>query len=123
MIRFHTQQHAPHLIIELEGEVSGGEVRRELAELPDVLASLPNRFIVMAVYPDVVLFKANAIGPLFYYVTHIFDADPAHVVFVDGGKSPHPGLRAFVERVGVDDQITFVPTRDAADARIAEYEE
>lgn len=123
MIRLYTQSHAPHLVIELAGRVSGGEVRTELADLPEVLGALPDRFVVLASYPEVVLFKANAIGPLFYFVTHIFDADPGLCVFVDGGTSPHPDLRAFIQRIGLDKQITFVPTQTEADARIRAFEE
>lgn len=123
MIRFRTQPHAPHLLIELEGKVSGGEVRAELADLPEVLKSFPDRFVVMAAYPEVVLFKANAVGPLFYYITHIFDANPALCIFVDGGRSPHPGLRTFIQRIGLQEQVTFVSTREEADDRIRAFEE
>jgi hypothetical protein len=122
MVRYRTQSRAPHLLIELSGEVSGEEVRRELADLPDALASLPPDFVALAEYPAVILFKANAVGPLFYFVTHIFDAEPGLFVFVDGGQSPHPGLRAFVEQIGLDDQVAFVRTREEADDRIRAYQ-
>ena len=118
MIRYGTHEDPPHLRIELDGHVAGANVRRTFADLPAALAALPSGFVAQVAYPDVVLFEADAIGPLFYYVTHLFDADPAFCVFVDGGSSPHPGLRAFVERLGLTDQVCFVPTREAADERI-----
>lgn len=121
MIRYRTQERAPHLLIELEGTISGQEVRQGLADLPDVLAALPPNFVVLAVYSEVVLFQANAIGALFYFVAHIFDADPGLCVFVDGGKSPYPGLRAFIEKIGIDDQVAFVRTQAEADERIRAY--
>lgn len=123
MIRYRTQERAPHLVFELGGKVAGKDVRRELADLPDVLASLPKNFVMLAVYPEVILFEADAIGPLFYFITHIFDVDPGLCVFVDGGKSPHPGLRAFIEKIGLDDQVAFVPTEEEADERIRVYVE
>jgi hypothetical protein len=121
MIRYRTQGRAPHLLFELEGRVTGTDVRRELADLPQVLASLPTDFVVLAVYPDVILFEADAIGPLFYFTTHIFDAEPGLCVFVDGGRPPHPGLRAFIEKIGLDDQVAFVLTRAEADERIRAF--
>jgi hypothetical protein len=121
MIRYRTQERAPHLLFELEGKVAGREVRRELADLPETLASLPPGFVVLAAYPDVILFEADAIGPLFYFITHIFEADPGLCVFVDGGKSPHPGLRTFIEKIGLDDQVVFVPTQKEADERIRAF--
>ena len=121
MARYRTQERAPHLLIELEGRVSGNAVREAFADLPDTLAALPSDFVVRVDYPDVILFEAEAIGPLFYFVTHLFDADPALCVFVDGGRSPHPGLRTFIEQIGLTDQVSFVPTQEAAEERIRAF--
>jgi hypothetical protein len=121
MIRYRTQDDAPHLLIELDETVSGSEVRRELADLPDDLQALPLHFVALVVYPDVTLFKANAVGPLFYYVAHLFDADPGLCVFVDGGRSPHPGLRTFIDQIGLDDPVAFVRTQAEADAHIQQH--
>ncbi|HKL88290.1 MAG TPA: hypothetical protein VJ884_04730 [Salinibacter sp.] len=121
MIRYRTQERAPHLLFELTGKVAGKDVRQELADLPEVLASLPSDFVVLAVYPEVILFEADAIGPLFYFITHIFDADPGLCVFVDGGQSLHPGLRAFIEKIGLEEQVAFVPSREEADVRIRAF--
>ena len=121
MIRYCTQDEAPHLLFELEEAVSESEVRRGLAGLLDDLQTLPNDFVMLAVYPEMTFFEADAVGPLFYYVARIFDAAPGFCVFVDGGRSPHPGLRAFIEQIGLDDQVAFVPTREEADARIQQY--
>lgn len=121
MIRYRTQQEAPHLLIEIDDVVSGAEVRRDLDGLPEALQPLPEGFVALVVHPDVTLFKADAIGSLFYFVAHLFDADPGLCVFVDGGQSPHPGLRAFIEQIGLDDQVAFVPTREAAGTRIQQY--
>ena len=118
MIRYHTQREAPHLVIELDDAVSGEEVRRAFSDLPDALTALPSNFVMMAVYPDLTLLKAGAVGPLFYFIAHIFDANPSLCVFVDGGRTHHPGLRDFIQKVGMDDQVAFVPTREEADARI-----
>jgi len=118
MVRFRTQQRAPHLSIELEGTVSGNDVRTAFANLPQVLRSLPDDFVALIEYPDVAYFKADAVGPLFYYVTHLFEADPGLCVFVDGGRSPHPGLRAFIKEIGLENQTVFVPTRNEADKHL-----
>jgi len=121
IIRDNTRTDPPHRRIDLEGRASGPEVRRTFdlpappASLP---VSLPAGFVARIAYPDVLLFEADAVGPLFYYVTPLFDANPALFVFVDGGSSPHPGLRAFVEQLGLTDQVCFVSTREAADERI-----
>lgn len=120
-VRHYTRERAPQLVIELDGRVSGSEVRRGLADLPETLAALPSHFVALIVYPDVILFEAEAVGPLFYFVAHLFDADPGLCVFVDGGRSPHPGLRAFIEQIGLTDQVAFVPTRAAADDRIRTF--
>lgn len=121
MVRYRTQSEAPHLVIELDDTVSGEEVRRELADLPDTLSTLPDGFVMTAAYPDLTLLKFDAVGALFYFVAHIFDADPGLCVFVDGGQPHHPGLRAFIKKVGLDDQVAFVPTREDAEARIQQY--
>jgi len=121
MIRYRTQSEAPHLVIELGDTVSRPEVRRELGELSEDLRVLPDAFVMMAVYPDLALLKFDAVGALFYFVAQIFDADPGLCVFVDGGRTHHPGLRTFIEQVGLDDQVVFVPTNEAADARIQQY--
>jgi hypothetical protein len=121
MVRYYTQERAPHLVIELEGRVSGSAVRRAFADLPETLSALPANFVVRIAYPDVILFEAEAIGPLFYFITHLFDADPGLCVFVDGGQSPHPGLRTFIKQIGLTDQVAFVPTRKAADERIEAF--
>ncbi len=121
MIYLRTQQPAPHLVIELENTVSGPDVRQELASLPTLLSALPDRFVARIVYSELLLFEAEAVGPLFYYVTHLFDADPGLCVFVDGGRSPHPGLRSFIRRIGLTDQLVFVPTRSEADAQIRSF--
>jgi hypothetical protein len=121
MIRYRTQPDAPHLVIELDDTVSGEEVRRKLADLPEALQTLPDGFVMMAVYPDLTLLQFDAVGALFYFVAQIFDADPGLCVFVDGGQPHHPGLRAFIKKVGLDDQVAFVPTREEADTRIRQH--
>ena len=120
-VRYHTRSRAPQLEIHLEGNVSGNEVRRKFADLPDALASLPRRFFAMIDYGEVILFEADALGPLFYYVTHLYDANPEFCVFVDGDQTPHPGLRAFVEQVGLENQTVFVPSRSEGHERIRAY--
>jgi hypothetical protein len=62
---------------------------------------------MLATYPTVTLFKP--------------DANPGLCVFVDGGQSPHPGLRAFIHQIELGDQVAFVRTREAADDRIQQY--
>lgn len=121
MIRYRTQSEAPHLVIELDDTVSRDEVQRELGDLPKDLRTLPDAFVMMAVYPDLALLKFDAVGALFYFVACILDAAPGLCVFVDGGRTHHPGLRAFIEQVGVDDQVVFVPTREAAETRIQQH--
>jgi hypothetical protein len=121
MVRYDTQSDAPHLVIELDDAVCGDEVRRELGDLPDVLSSRPDDFVMMAVYPDLTLLKTGAVGSLFYFVAHIFDADPGLCVFVDGGQPHHPGLRTFIKQVGLDDQVAFVPTREEATTHIQQH--
>jgi hypothetical protein len=60
MVRYTTQPDPPHLLFELDGTVSGGEVRRELAGLPEDLSELPDAFVMLAVYPNVTFFEADA---------------------------------------------------------------
>jgi len=121
MIRYRTQPDVPHLVIELDDTVSGEAARRELADLPEALQTLPDGFVMTAVYPDLTLLRFDAVGALFYFVAHVFDADPGLCVFVDGGQPHHPGLRAFIKKVGLDEQVAFVPTREEADDRIQQY--
>lgn len=121
MIRYRTRSTAPHIRIELADTVSGTEVRRELDALPDDLATMPDGFVAMAVWSELALIRESALGPLFYYVTALLYADPGLFVLVDGGRSPHPGLRSFIEQVGVDDQVTFVASREQAAERIEAY--
>ena len=121
MIRYRTQPDVPHLVIELDDTVSGEAARRELADLPEALQTLPDGFVMTAVYPDLTLLRFDAVGALFYFVAHVFDADPGLCVFVDGGQPHHPGLRTFIKKVGLDEQVAFVPTREEADDRIQQY--
>lgn len=121
MVRFHTQRRAPHLVIELSGQVSGPKVRSELQDLPDTLSSLPPQFVALALYPNLTVLDADAVGPLFYFVAHLFDADPGLCVFVDGGRAHHPGLREFINQVGLKDQTVFAPTEEAGQAHIRTY--
>jgi hypothetical protein len=121
MVHFRTQRQPPHLVIELQGEVSGNSVRRELTDLPSALSALPPNFVVMALYPHLTRVGDDAAGPLFYFVAHLFDADPGFCAFVDGAESPHPGLRSFIQRVAREDQVVFVPTEAEAQRRIRAY--
>lgn len=118
MIRYSTHRDAPHLVIELEGTISGEAVKGELGSLPEDLATLPDDFVMLALYPDAGLVEPEALRPLFYLVARIFEAEPKLCVFVDGGHSPHPGLRAFINQVGLDGQVAFVRTKEEAQRRI-----
>lgn len=118
MIRYRTSDRAPHLVIELEGTIDEEEIHRTFTALPSTLSSLPAGFVLLTTYVDVVLFQAHALGPLFYNIVRIFDADPQLCVFVDGTNSPYPGLRQFIEQVGLADQVAFVPSRADADDHI-----
>lgn len=122
MIRYRASDTPPHIIVEAEGKVSGSEVRRELSTLRRDVEALEPGFVVLAVYPDLVLLKAGAVGPLFYYIARIFDNDPGLFLLVDGGQSPHPGLRSFVTTLGLHDQVRFAATRDEADAIIQAFQ-
>ena len=119
MIRYSTHPDAPHLVVELEGTISGATVKKELRTLPDDLASMPDQFVMLALYPDAGLVEAEALRPLFYLVAQVFEADPHLCVFVDGGHSPHPGLRSFINQIGLDGQVAFVRTKADAEKRIA----
>lgn len=121
VIDYRTQEHAPHLLIELGGRISGNSVRRKFSDLPEVLASLPSHFVALVVYKDVLLFTTDAMGPLFYFITHLFDADPGLCVFVDDDTPTHPGLRSFIEQVGLDGQVSFLPTLEEANEQIEAY--
>ena len=121
MIRYDTRSAAPHLVVELKGTVSEEEVQRELAQLPGDLASFPDAFVALVLYSEVGLYEADAVGPLFGFFARLFDAGPGLCVFVDGGQSPHPGLRTFIEKVGLEDQVVFVRTRNEANQRIQRH--
>ena len=111
-----TQESPPHLIVELDGRITGSTIRHAFNTFPALLAALPSRFVTLATYPDVTLFAPDAVGQLFSIVARLFDAEPGLCVFVDGGKSPHPGLRDFITRVGTESRLLFVPTiADALD--------
>lgn len=123
MIRYRASDTPPHITVEARGEVSGAEVRRELSNLRRDLEALEPGFVVLALYPELILLKAGAVGPLFYYIARVFDNDPGLFVMVDGGQSPHPGLRSFVTTLGLTDQVRFAATRDEADAIIRDFED
>ena len=110
VIHFHTADEAPHLVIEMSGPMTRDAVCLGFDRFLTVLASLPPQFVMLATYPDVARIDPDAVGPLFSVVVRLFDADPGLCVFVDGGKSLHPGLRDFIIRVGGESQVAFVPT-------------
>lgn len=122
MIQYHLQSTAPHLRVDLVGTVSEDDVARALGPLPDDLPSLPEAFVGLIVYPKLRLIEEDAVGPLFYAVTHLFHARPALCVLVDGGHSPHPGLRSYIERLARDGQVVFVETEAEAARHIEEHE-
>ena len=76
---------------------------------------------MMALYPNLVMFKSDAVESLFYYIARVFEADPGLFIMVDGNQSPHPGLRTFVEQLGESDQVQFAETRDDAQSLINAY--
>jgi len=121
MITYHPSDTPPHIVVEAEGFLSGPEVRRVLAPMKDHLRALEPGFVIMALYPDLVMLKGEAIETLFYYIARVFDADPGLFVMVDGNHSPHPGLRAFVEQLGEENQVQFVAAREEGEALIDEY--
>jgi hypothetical protein len=110
VIHFHTADEAPHLVIEMSGPMTRDAVCLGFDRFLTVLGSLPPQFVMLATYPDVARIDPDAVGPLFSVVVRLFDADPGLCVFVDGGKSLHPGLRDFIIRVGGESQVAFVPT-------------
>ncbi len=115
MIQYRLQSSPPHLRIDLADTVSRDEVRRELAPLPDDLTTVPEGFVALVVYPNLHLIEEDAVGPLYYAVTHLLHAQPARCVFVNGGHHTHPGLREYIERLARDGQVVFVETEaDAA---------
>jgi hypothetical protein len=110
VIHFHTSEEAPHLVIEMSGPMTRDAVCLGFDRFLTVLGSLPPQFVMLATYPDVPRIDPDAVGPLFSVVVRLFDADPGLCVFVNGGKSLHPGLRHFITRVGGESQVAFVPT-------------
>jgi len=118
MISYRHSTTAPHILVRASGSVSGAEVRQELAPLREHLESMEPGFTVLAVYPELVMLKPDAVGALFYYIARLFDAEPKHFIMVDGGQSPHPGLRAFVQQLGVEGQLQFIETLEKAEAFI-----
>lgn len=121
MITYHPSDIPPQIVVEAEGSLSGPEVRRVLAPMHDQLRELQPGFVIIALYPDLVMLKGDAIEALFYYIARVFDADPGLFVMVDGNHSPHPGLRAFVEQLSEENQVQFVATREEGEALIDEY--
>jgi hypothetical protein len=120
MISLRQSSEPPQILVEAAGSVSGAEVRRELAPLRDFLKTLEPGFTVMAVYPDLVMLKNDAVESLFYFIARIFDAEPGRFLMVDGGRSPYPGLRAFIEQLGTDGQVIFTETVEEARAIMRE---
>jgi hypothetical protein len=121
MIRYRTSTEPPHVVVEGAGVIRGDEVRRELANFIADLRAQPDGFVLLAEYPDLILIEPDAVEPLFYYIAHVFDADLGMAVFVTGGEQKHPGLREFMQRLGVGGQLHVVDTRDEADALIREF--
>lgn len=121
MIQYHLQSSAPHLRIDLSGTVSGDEVARELASLPDDLTTLPEEFMALIAYPELCLIEEDAVGPLFYAVTHLLHARPARCVFANGGHHLHPGLREYIERLARDGQVVFVESTADATRHIDQH--
>jgi hypothetical protein len=118
VVHFHTAEDAPHLVVELSGPMTHDAVCLGFDRFLTVLSSLPPQFVLLATYPDVPHIDPDAVGPLFSVVVRLFDAEPSLCVFVDGGRSLHPGLRNFITRVGGENRIAFVPTIDDAIDRI-----
>ena len=110
MIQYQLQPDAPHLRLDLAGTLSRHEVEQTLDPLPNDLSPLPNGFVALIVYPDLRRIEEDAVGPLFYAATHLLHAQPSRCIFVDGGHSPHPGLREYIKRIGTDEQVVFVET-------------
>lgn len=122
MIQYRLQSASPHLHVDLGGTVSGTEVTRELASLPADLTTVPEGFVGLITYPDLRLIEEEAVGPLFYAVTHLLHARPALCVFVDGGHTLHSGLRSHIKRLARDGQIVFVETEAEATRHIERHE-
>lgn len=114
MLRYTSSSTSPHVYVEASGMVTASEVRSALSPLPDDLDAMPTDFVVLAEYPDLILIKDDAVGPLFYYVARLFDAEPSLAVFVTGGERKHPGLRQFIETLGRDHEIQIVDTMKEA---------
>lgn len=123
MITYRESHEPPHLIVEASGSISGAEVRRALDPMRERLDTINPGFVMMALYPNLVMFKSDAVESLFYYIARVFDADPGLFIMVDGNQSPHPGLRAFVEQLGESDQVQFVETRGDAQAMVNAFVE
>jgi hypothetical protein len=121
MIQYHLQSTAPHLRVDLAGTVSGDEVARELAPLPNDLATVPEGFMALIVYPDLHLIEEEAVGFLYNAVTYLLHARPARCVFVNGGYHPHPGLRKYIEQLARDGQVVFVATEADAKQHIEQH--
>lgn len=121
MIRYHTSDDAPHVVVRGAGTITGKAVRREMANFIADLQAQPRGFVLLAEYPDLIMIEPAAVEPLFYYIAHVFDSDLGLAVFVTGGEKKHPGLRAFMERLDIDGRLRVVDTRDEADAVIAEF--
>lgn len=122
MIQYHIQSTAPHLRVELAGTLSEEDVARELGPLPDDLATVPENFVGLIVYPELRHIEEPAVGPMFYAATHLLHARPSFCVFVNGGHSPHPGLREYIERLCRNGQVVFVETEADAERHIAQHQ-
>lgn len=121
MITYRESSKPPHIIVKASGSISGAEVRRALRPMRERLNTIEPGFVMMALYPNLVMFKSDAVESLFYYIARVFESDPGLFIMVDGNRSPHPGLRAFVEQLGQSDQVQFVETRDDAQPLINAY--
>jgi hypothetical protein len=121
MITYRQSAEPPHILVEASGSISGAEVRRALDPMRERLDTIEPGFVIMALYPDLVMFKSDAVETLFYYIARVFESEPGLFIMVDGNQSPHPGLRAFVEQLGESGQVEFVETTDDAQALIDRY--
>jgi len=110
MLRYTSSSTPPHVHVEASGRVTAPEVRDALSPLPDDLDAMPDGFVVLAEYPKLILIEEGAVGPLYYYVARLFDAEPRLALFVTGGEQKHPGLRQFIETLSRDHQIQIVDT-------------
>lgn len=123
MIAYSLHDAAPHLRITLRGTLARTEVEEELASLPENLAGLSSQFVARIAYEDLVHIDDATAEVLYYFVTHLFDANPGLCVFVHGGHSPHPGLREYIEQLARAEQVAFVETPEAAARRIEQFTE